>query len=71
MNPLFVLKTGKWGSSITFEIARKIGFSKEILDQAVAKIGTTQLITKAYAKNRTSTDGMEINCVCNKLLMNN
>ncbi len=43
MNPLFILKTGKWGSSFTFEIARKIGFSEEILNNAIAKIGTTQI----------------------------
>ena len=28
MNPLFVLKIGKWGSSFTFEIARKMGSRK-------------------------------------------
>ncbi len=43
MKPLFVLKTGKWGSSFTFEIARKIGFSEDLLTHAVAKIGTAQI----------------------------
>lgn len=43
MKPLFILKTGKWGSSFTFEIARKIGFSNELLQKAVLKIGTAQI----------------------------
>ncbi|MDD3280458.1 MAG: Smr/MutS family protein [Bacteroidales bacterium] len=43
MKPLFVLKMGKWGSSFTFEIARKIGFSESILEKAIAKIGTAQI----------------------------
>jgi len=43
MKPLFILKMGKWGSSFTFEIARKIGFSESILRKAIAKIGTDQI----------------------------
>lgn len=43
MKPLFVLKMGKWGSSFTFEIARKIGFSNKVLEEAIAKIGTAQI----------------------------
>ncbi|MBP7101777.1 MAG: Smr/MutS family protein [Bacteroidales bacterium] len=43
MKPLFILKMGKWGSSFTFEIARKIGFSESILRKAIAKIGTAQI----------------------------
>jgi DNA mismatch repair protein MutS2 len=43
MKPLFILKMGKWGSSFTFEIARKIGFSESILEKAIAKIGTAQI----------------------------
>ena len=65
MNPLFVLKTGKWGSSFTFEIARKIGFSKEILDQAVAKIGTTQINYESLLQ-KTERQQMELE---NKLRM--
>ncbi len=43
MSPLFILKSGKWGSSFTFEIAKKIGFSTAILDSAIKKIGTNQI----------------------------
>lgn len=39
MMPLFELQIGKPGSSFAFEIARKIGLPKEILDEAAAKIG--------------------------------
>lgn len=43
MQPLFRLQTGKAGSSFTFDIAGKIGFSPDIIAAAKAKIGTTQL----------------------------
>ncbi|HOF16581.1 MAG TPA: endonuclease MutS2 [Bacteroidales bacterium] len=43
MSPLFILKSGKWGSSFTFEIAKKIGFSQQLLDEAIKKIGTNQI----------------------------
>jgi DNA mismatch repair protein MutS2 len=39
MMPLFELQIGKPGSSFAFEIARKIGLPKEILDEAAGKIG--------------------------------
>ena len=39
MKPLFKLKIGKPGSSFTFEIARKIGFPKYVLEKAKRKIG--------------------------------
>lgn len=39
MMPLFELQTGKPGSSFAFEIARKIGLPKEILEEAAEKIG--------------------------------
>lgn len=39
MSPLFELKIGKPGSSFAFEIAKKIGLPKEILDDAASKIG--------------------------------
>ena len=39
MTPLFELEIGKPGSSFAFEIARKIGLPKEILDDAAGKIG--------------------------------
>lgn len=39
MLPLFQLEIGKPGSSFAFEIAKKIGLPKEILDDAASKIG--------------------------------
>lgn len=39
MLPLFELEIGKPGSSFAFEIAKKIGLPKEILDDAANKIG--------------------------------
>lgn len=39
MLPLFELQIGKPGSSFAFEIAKKIGLPKEILDEAAGKIG--------------------------------
>ncbi len=39
MQPLFQLEIGKPGSSFAFEIAKKIGLPKEILDDAATKIG--------------------------------
>ena len=60
-----MLKTGKWVRSFTFEIARKIGFSKEILDQAVAKIGTTQINYESLLQ-KTERQQMELE---NKLRM--
>jgi DNA mismatch repair protein MutS2 len=43
MQPLFSLKIGKPGSSFAFEIARKIGFPKEVLKNAEKKTGKKQL----------------------------
>ena len=39
MLPLFELQIGKPGSSFAFEIAKKIGLPKDILDDAASKIG--------------------------------
>ena len=39
MEPLFILETGKPGSSFAFEIARKIGLPEEILSSATEKVG--------------------------------
>jgi len=39
MQPLYKLQTGKPGSSFTFEIARKIGFPKYVLQKARQKSG--------------------------------
>ncbi|MBL1408912.1 endonuclease MutS2 [Sphingobacterium faecale] len=42
MKPLYILQVGKPGSSYAFEIAQKIGLSKEILESAKTKIGVQQ-----------------------------
>lgn len=42
MRPLYILETGKPGSSYAFEIARKIGLPDEILQSARQKIGEHQ-----------------------------
>ena len=42
MQPLYVLQIGKPGSSYAFEIAQKIGLSKDILESAKLKIGIEQ-----------------------------
>ncbi len=42
MRPLYILQTGKPGSSYAFEIAQKIGLGKEILHAAKQKIGAQQ-----------------------------
>ncbi len=43
MKPLFVLKTGRPGSSFAFEIALNIDFPKEVLDKAGEKVGHAKL----------------------------
>ena len=43
MTPLYKLRLGMPGSSFAFEIARKIGFQKEVLRNAVKKTGKTQI----------------------------
>jgi DNA mismatch repair protein MutS2 len=43
MNPLFLLETGKPGSSFAFEIARKIGLPEDILQEATEKVGKKQI----------------------------
>lgn len=43
MEPLYQLAIGKPGSSFAFEIARKIGFPKELLKKAEIKTGRKQL----------------------------
>ena len=39
LEPLFVLETGKPGSSFAFEIAYKIGLPQDIIDEAKSKVG--------------------------------
>jgi DNA mismatch repair protein MutS2 len=43
LKPLFKLKTGKPGSSFAFEIAREIGFPRQVLESAQQKTGRSQL----------------------------
>lgn len=43
MQPTFILKTGKPGSSFAFEIAEKIGLPKSILNRAEKKTDKTQV----------------------------
>ena len=43
MKPLYILKTGKPGSSFAFEIAETIGLQKDVLKQAKQKAGIKQL----------------------------
>lgn len=43
MKPLFKLSTGKPGSSFAFEIANKIGFPEDVVNNASSKIGSSQL----------------------------
>ena len=40
MRPLFVLETGRPGSSFAIEIARKIGLPEEVIAEASAKVGS-------------------------------
>ncbi|MGK6351386.1 endonuclease MutS2 [Parapedobacter sp. DT-150] len=42
MRPLYILQTGKPGSSYAFEIAQKIGLNAAILDAAKQKVGVQQ-----------------------------
>ncbi len=51
MLPLFELHIGKPGSSFAFEIARKIGLPKEILDDAAAKIGEDHINYDKHLKD--------------------
>ena len=43
MQPMYIMMTGKPGSSFAFEIAKKIGFPKEILDDAAHITGDQHL----------------------------
>jgi DNA mismatch repair protein MutS2 len=44
MQPLYILKTGKPGSSFAFEIANKIGFPEDVLNRAKKKSGGKHLV---------------------------
>jgi len=43
LQPLYILSSGKPGSSFTFEIARRIGFPEEVIQAAIGKAGKTHL----------------------------
>ncbi len=51
MMPLFELQIGKPGSSFAFEIAKKIGLPKEILEEAAEKIGTDHINYDKHLKD--------------------
>ncbi len=51
MLPLFELRIGKPGSSFAFEIAKKIGLPKEILDYAATKIGEDHINYDKHLKD--------------------
>lgn len=43
LSPLYILQTGKPGSSFAFEIAAKIGFPEKVLAQAITKTGKSSI----------------------------
>lgn len=51
MKPLFQLQVGKPGSSFAFEIARKIGLDKDILDEATEKLGKEHIDYDKHLRN--------------------
>lgn len=51
MMPLFELQIGKPGSSFAFEIAKKIGLPKEILEEAAEKIGNDHINYDKHLKD--------------------
>lgn len=51
MMPLFELQIGKPGSSFAFEIAKKIGLPKEILEEAAGKIGEDHINYDKHLKD--------------------
>lgn len=51
MMPLFELQIGKPGSSFAFEIAKKIGLPKEILEEAAEKIGSDHINYDKHLKD--------------------
>ncbi len=51
MEPLFQLQIGKPGSSFAFEIARKIGLSEEILQEASEKVGKDHIHFDKHLKD--------------------
>ncbi len=51
MEPLFILETGKPGSSFAFEIARKIGLPEKILQSAAGKVGENHIHFDKHLKD--------------------
>lgn len=51
MMPLFELQIGKPGSSFAFEIAKKIGLPKEILEEATEKVGSDHINYDKHLKD--------------------
>lgn len=51
MMPLFELQIGKPGSSFAFEIAKKIGLPKEILEEAAEKVGSDHINYDKHLKD--------------------
>jgi DNA mismatch repair protein MutS2 len=51
MEPLFILETGKPGSSFAFEVARKIGLPEEILQSAAGKVGEDHIQFDRHLKD--------------------
>ena len=51
MLPLFELRIGKPGSSFAFEIAKKIGLPKEILEDAASKVGEDHINYDKHLKD--------------------
>lgn len=51
MSPLFEFRIGKPGSSFAFEIAKKIGLPKDILEDASSKIGQEQIDYDKHLKD--------------------
>lgn len=51
MSPLFKLEIGKPGSSFAFEIAKKIGLPKDIIDDAAKKVGEEHIYFDKHLKD--------------------
>lgn len=59
MRPLFKLSPGKPGSSFAFEIARKIGFPDQVLNEAKSKVGSSQMNFE-HQLNQLEVDQKEV-----------
>ncbi len=60
MQPLYILETGIPGSSFAFEIARKIGLSEHILQDAVTKLDKNQVDFEKLLR-QTQTEKRKLN----------